>query len=66
MPIKEPKIMSKPWCLKSEKRVDETYKGIDIVMSGRMNRYVGGAAACLRRGTNVLRAEVTTSSLESS
>ena len=38
MPIKEPKMMSKPWCLKSEKRVDETYRGIDIVMSGKMNR----------------------------
>lgn len=35
-------------------------------MSGKMNRYVGGAAACLRRGTDALLLDAKTSGLESS
>ena len=39
--------MSKPWCLKSEKRVDATYEAIDMGMSGSKSKYTGGAAADL-------------------
>ncbi len=44
-----PEMMSNPWCLKSEYRVEDTYMAAPIGMRGKTTRYVGAAAACLRR-----------------